>query len=134
MRHTILPCLCSIAVFLASDCFAQTTQPLPSPKMAPQAAPAPQKSPPQALPRQSAPTSAEAWFCLFEDKRFSIGAGVCLSNQLLQSCNAPDKDHPSSWWWVHARRYSAGAVAGALTHLCLIRYLPMFMNGLSMSA
>jgi hypothetical protein len=67
----------------------------------PQAAPPPQKTLPQPLPRQSGPTSAETWFCLFEDKRFSIGAGVCVSNQLLQVCAAPDKDHSNTWWWAH---------------------------------
>jgi hypothetical protein len=92
-----------IETLLASVCLAQTQQPASPPKTIPQASSPVQKT----APRQG----AEATTCLYDDKRFSVGAGVCLSNQLVQTCLSPDNNHSSNWWWTRQEPLCNGATA-----------------------
>src|SRR5262245_4083687 len=88
MRLIFLPCFCFVAVLVAPICLAQTPPQLPPAKPAPKA-------------DSTLRASVEAFCCIGNDLQCSCGGGVCIGSQLIQICTGPDKNRPTTAWWLH---------------------------------
>jgi hypothetical protein len=87
MTLKIVRRVCLILIFLSTQSLAQTQPPAATPPGA------------TLRPiRPSAPAASAQAYCIYRSEQYSIGATVCLSNQLLQTCAGPDSTHSSPWW------------------------------------